>query len=71
MTDCYCCTCQYDALYDHLTVVDPDCRNHGFDGQRPCETHHCSGKPGLANVMPLSVEAYRKLQNSPDGRETI
>lgn len=66
--DCYCCTCRNSN-------PDPHCRNHGFAGRRPCEEHlmpgkhyeqeHIDRKTGAilrAEVMPQSVQAYRREQ---------
>lgn len=51
--DCFCCTCDYD-------YHDAACRNHGFYGKRPCETHNTSGYPGEdSDKMPDSVQVYR------------
>lgn len=49
---CFCCSCSEWG-------TDPHCRNHGFDGQRPCEQHNMPGAPGLAGKMPHSVQAER------------
>lgn len=47
---CFCCSCDTDEL------SDPYCRNHGFAGARPCESHGMPGEPNEDGVMPLSVE---------------
>lgn len=55
-TDCFCCSCE--------SVLDPHCRNHGFDGERPCETHEQPGKmASLLNPprLPESVQKQRAL----------
>jgi len=60
-TDCYCCSC------GELEGSDAHCRNHGFDGRRPCELHQMPGQechPEDFGVdgepyMPASVQAYR------------
>jgi hypothetical protein len=54
-TDCFCCTC-----WDYS--VDPVCRNHGFDGQRPCEAHNMPGTPSESGVMPDSVQVFRAMK---------
>lgn len=52
-TDCFCCSC-----YDHGDSgyhPDPDCRNHGWDGRRPCALHDLPGLADEDGVMPKPV----------------
>lgn len=55
-TDCFCCSCS------EFGNSDPYCRNHGFAGERPCETHNMPGTPDDDGVMPESVQAYRAIR---------
>lgn len=52
-SDCFCCSCPDDGGHD------PYCRNHGFAGERPCQTHEMPGQTDDMGVMPDSVEAVR------------
>lgn len=61
-TTCYCCSCP-EGL-----GRDVDCRNHGFDGVRPCETHGMAGEPGDDGAVPVSVEAKRRANEQARGR---
>lgn len=54
-TDCFCCSCRENG-YGGL-VADPYCRNHGWYGERPCETHMLPGTAGDDGIMPVSVQA--------------
>lgn len=61
--ECFCCSCHHD-------IIDPHCRYHGFDGERPCETHGMPGyKTELTNTprMPESVEKKRLADASWEG----
>jgi hypothetical protein len=58
VTACFCCSCTTVLLYD----VDPHCRDHGFDGSRPCEKHNSRGELGCNGHMPASIERYRRDQ---------
>jgi hypothetical protein len=49
-TDCYCCSCDDEGL------ADPYCRNHGWVGERPCDTHGMPGEADDFGVMPVSVQ---------------
>lgn len=55
--DCYCCTCPRQG-----SGLDPYCRNHGWDGRRPCDMHSLPGQLDGSGEMPLSVQAYRRTQ---------
>lgn len=48
-TNCFCCSCDD---YSH----DPYCRNHGFAGTRPCDTHKMPGAADEDGEMPESVD---------------
>jgi hypothetical protein len=53
-TDCFCCSCgDYGSS-------DPYCRNHGFAGERPCETHELPGAANEDGVMPDSVQTEQR-----------
>lgn len=39
-TTCYCCTCTYDEIYDHLVGWDAACHLHGAHGMRGCQRHN-------------------------------
>lgn len=53
-TNCYCCSCgDYGSS-------DPYCRNHGFAGTRPCETHELPGSADEDGVMPDSVQTEQR-----------
>lgn len=58
---CFCCSCDHTGDY---TGSDPDCRNHGFDGQRPCEIHGLPGSPGDDGIMPSGVVETRKKRRN-------
>lgn len=50
-TDCFCCSCG-DREGD-----DAACRNHGYYGKRPCETHNMPGYTWEGtDEMPESVQ---------------
>lgn len=58
-TDCFCCSC------GEREGSDPACRNHGWDGQRPCEHHRMPGKLRESSEdydMPISVQEVRRLR---------
>ncbi len=62
--NCYCCSC------GDREGSDAACRNHGFAGQRPCETHNMPGQEWgdeasseLEGSMPESVQAERAKRN--------
>lgn len=57
-SNCFCCTCFHDDS-GYLPSSDPACRNHGFDGARPCQEHGMPGEPDNAGHMPASVQAHR------------
>lgn len=56
-TDCFCCSCPESGS------SDPYCRNHGFAGERPCETHNLPGSPADERDMPDSVQARRATRS--------
>lgn len=51
-TQCFCCSCEDTGR------SDPHCRNHGFDGTRPCEVHEMPGGMTDTGVMPESVQEH-------------
>jgi hypothetical protein len=48
-TTCYCCSCR-DLPYDS------HCRNHGWNGVRPCEHHGTPGASGEDGMIPDTVQ---------------
>lgn len=55
-SDCFCCTCAHDGQ-----AADPNCRNHGWWGKRPCEDHSMPGATEPeTDVMPASVQVRRR-----------
>lgn len=58
--DCFCCSCEGDGIYN-----DHACRNHGWDGERPCELHGLAGYPDDTGLMPDSVQARRAAWARP------
>lgn len=63
-TDCYCCSCPEEG------GADAYCRNHGFAGERPCETHNLPGyidehfTPGLTKMHDSVQEVWRRYNGS-------
>jgi hypothetical protein len=57
-TDCYCCSCP-EGEFGTLIGKDSCCRNHGWDGERPCEEHNLLGSVDSDGVMPATVQATR------------
>lgn len=53
-TDCFCCSCGEEG------GSDPHCRNHGWVGERPCETHNMPGTLDDEGKMPASVQKVRR-----------
>lgn len=41
--NCYCCTCRYDDFFGTIQTQNPFCRNHGWEGTRPCIPHQMKG----------------------------
>lgn len=54
--DCYCCSCGPSS-------TDPDCRNHGWDGRRPCERHSMAGDIASDGKLPLGVASFLGLSD--------
>lgn len=60
-TNCFCCSCDDDWP----PAGDPNCRNHGWWGSRPCETHGMAGQvEPESGEMPASVEEVRSARTA-------
>lgn len=59
-TDCFCCSC------GDREGSDSDCRNHGWDGRRPCDEHGMPGQYDEDRCMPISVQAQARRQEAED-----
>jgi hypothetical protein len=67
--DCFCCSCGDDDFGQ-----DADCRNHGWDGRRPCGVHGLPGDLDHEDCMPISTQAENARQGisvPPGGPETV
>jgi len=62
--NCYCCSC-YENENGYVGNMDVYCRNHGWDGARPCELHDMPGSPeNIDSVQTVRREqALRRARN--------
>lgn len=56
--NCFCCSC------GEREGSDPFCRNHGFAGLRPCESHNQPGVADEEGRMPDSVQDARRRRDA-------